>query len=238
MIATETVTNNVGHFVILKNPNEWTGNHIRRSDERWMRDVIDKYADDNKIALDIGSCLGLHSLYMSRCFKRVIAFEPQAMISELSRRTFKLNWATNIEIFNMACSDMAGSVDFPKINYDAANNIGGLSAAYDTGPDRNTNAGWDGSSKMSVPSNTIDAVLSEVLHDDYIGFIKMDVEGFEYRALKGAERTLRKFLCPLAIEIKDFPEGNLVKVNDFLMEIGYGNCQPFGNSKWDYLYSR
>lgn len=233
----ETVTNRVGHFVILKNPNEWTGNHIRRSDEGWMRDIIDKYADSDKIALDIGSCFGLHSVYMSRKFKRVLAFEPQYLAAKLSERTFFLNGIDNVEVFNIACSDVAGAVDFPSINYDGVNNVGGLSAAYDVGPDRNTNAGWDGQSKISIPSDTVDAVLSK-LDGDSLGFIKMDVEGFEYRALKGAEQTLRKFLCPLTIELKDYPEGNLDKVHELLTDIGYTDYQSIGNSKWDYLYQK
>lgn len=234
----ETVTNRVGHFVVLKNPNEWTGNHIRRSDEGWMREIIDKYADQSKIALDIGSCFGLHSVHMSRKFKRVLAFEPQEVAARLSKRTFFLNSIDNVEVHNIACSDVTGTVDFPSIDYNGVNNVGGLSAAYDVGPDRNTNAGWDGHSKVSIPSDTIDAVMSESLHGDSIGFIKIDVEGFEYKALRGAEQTLRKFLCPLAIELKDFPVGNLDKVHDLLTDIGYTDCQSVGNSKWDYLYQK
>ena len=237
-VLTETVTNRVGHFVILKNPNEWTGNHIRCSDEGFMRVTIDRYADQNKIALDVGSCFGLHSVYMSRKFKRVLAFEPQEIAVKLSKRTFFLNGIDNVEVFNIACSDAAGFVDFPSINYNGTNNVGGLSAAYDVGPDRNTNAGWDGRTKISVPSNMIDAVLPGALRGESVGFIKIDVEGFEYKALCGAEQTLRNFLCPLAIELKDFPEGNLDKVHELLMDIGYTDCQSVGNSKWDYLYQK
>lgn len=237
-IETETVTNGVGHFVILKNPNEWTGNHIRRSDEKWMRDIVDKYADQNKVALDIGSCFGLHSLHMSRKFKRVLSFEPQSLAAKLSRRTFFLNGVHNVEVFNVACSDISGMIEFPDIKYNGTNNIGGLSAAYDVGPDKNTNAGWDGKSRVSVPSNTIDAVMSGSLNGESVGFVKIDVEGYEYKALKGAEQTLRRFLCPLAIELKDFPIGNLDKVHELLTDIGYTDCQSVGNSKWDYLYQK
>lgn len=233
-VETETVTNEVGHFAILKNPKEWTGNHIRRGDERWMREVIDRYADETERALDIGSCFGLHTLYMSRKFATVWAFEPQYLMARLSRRTFRLNGANNIRVFNIACSDHAGTLEFPQIDYNGANNVGGLSAAYDVGPDKNTNAGWDGVSRIPIQCCTIDRILGP--SGGPVGFIKMDVEGYELKALKGAEKTLRKNLCPLAIEIKDFPEGNLEKVHTFLTEIGYNSCESFGNSNWDYLY--
>lgn len=238
MIGTETVSNNVGHFVIFANPNEWTGNHIRRSDEGYMRQVIDKFADGSKVALDVGSCFGLHGLYMSKKFKAVLAFEPQKIIASLSERTFFLNGIDNVRVFNMACSDTAEEVDFPSIGYEKTHNVGGLSAAYNEGPDANTNVGWDGESIISVQSDTIDAMLSDYLLDLSIGFIKIDVEGFEYRVLKGAEQMLKKFLCPLAIEIKDFPEGNRAKTHKLLIDIGYNNFQDIGNSGYDYLYTQ
>ncbi len=234
-VETETVTNKIGHFVILKNPDEWTGNHVRRGDEAWMRDIIDRYADETKRALDIGSCYGLHTLHMSRKFATVWAFEPQYLMAKLSERTFFLNGAKNVKVINVACSDASGFVEFPKIDYHGIGNVGGLSAAYDVGPDKNTNAAWDGVSRVSVPCDTIDNLLSDA-DPLTIGFIKMDVEGYELKALKGAEKTLRENLCPLAIEIKDFPEGNLEKVHTFLTGIGYNNRESCGNSKWDYLY--
>lgn len=233
-ILHETVTNKVGHFVILKNPDEWTGNHIRRGDEHWMREVIDRYANPDEVALDIGSCFGLHSVHMAKKFRHVFAFEPQRLMAKLSERTFFLNGLKNVTVFKIACSDAPGWIEFPKIDYHGANNVGGLSAAYDAGPDKNTNAGWDGVSRIPILCDTIDAILPPV--DMSIGFIKMDVEGYELKALKGAEKTLRENLCPLAIEIKDFPEGNLAKVHAFLTEVGYNSCESFGNSNWDYLY--
>lgn len=234
-IATETVSTDLGYFVVLKNPNDRTSNQMRNGGpERWMHSLIDRYADGNKIAVDIGSCLGFHSAYMSRKFKSVIAFEPQRIIAELSQRSFFLNGIHNIEVFIAACSDTSDEVVFPAIDYNTTKNIGGISIAYKDNGDPNTNTGWDRISYITTWAVRVDSVIAD---KHIVGFVKIDVEGYEYKALKGMEYILRKSLPPLVIEIKDFPEGNLNKVHGLLMDIGYIDRQSIGNSTWDYLYT-
>lgn len=236
-ISTETVSTDAGHFVVLGNRNDRTGNHVRNNDGEWMRSLIDRYADKDNIALDVGSSFGIHSAYMSGKFKSVIAFEPQRVIAELSERTFFLNGMVNIEVVNAACSDETEEARIPVIDYNITKNAGGVSMAYSEDGDPNTNSGWDGVSYTRTRSVIIDDMLSESFGNESVGFIKIDVEGFEYRALKGAEKTLRKFLSPLAIEIRDFPAGNLQKVHGLLSGIGYRNSIHVGKSTWDYLYT-
>ena len=48
--------------------------------------------------------------------------------------------------------------------------------------------------------------LDEVFEDKSITFIKMDVEGAEYEALRGAEQTIRTQRPKLAISIYHKPE--------------------------------
>jgi len=47
----------------------------------------------------------------------------------------------------------------------------------------------------------VDAIDSMVSTDEHISFIKMDVEGAEYEALRGAEKTIRKNKPKLAISV-------------------------------------
>lgn len=233
-LSVETVRTRAGHFVILKNPKDRTSCHMRGGGyERWMHSIIDSYRDDEKIAIDVGASFGFHSFAMSRNFGRVISFEPQAGIANLLARSCFLNGKTNIEVINAFCSDKNGSVDFPVIDYDQTTNVGAITIADGQKEDRYANTGWDGESYTAVPSITIDDYLDG--SSAAVGFIKIDVDGSEYKVLKGAQDTLTRNLCPLIIEIRDIPEGNRQKVHELLFNIGYNTVQNVGNSEWDFL---
>ena len=61
------------------------------------------------------------------------------------------------------------------------------------------------------------------LDDIYTGtpsFVKIDVEGHELHALKGAQETLKKHKPTVLIEIHNFSEDN--EVHKFMKSLGYG----------------
>lgn len=57
----------------------------------------------------------------------------------------------------------------------------------------------------TVPLTTIDKLVEE-LHLERVDFIKMDIEGAERRALKGAKRTVERFKSRLAISMEHEPD--------------------------------
>jgi hypothetical protein len=58
-----------------------------------------------------------------------------------------------------------------------------------------------------VPLTTIDHLVEE-LKLDRVDFIKMDIEGSEYRALEGARNTIARFHPRLAIAAYHLPTDN------------------------------
>jgi FkbM family methyltransferase len=60
---------------------------------------------------------------------------------------------------------------------------------------------------VKVPLTTIDELVEE-LHLDKVDFIKMDIEGAEYRALEGARKTIAQFHPRLAIAAYHLPGDN------------------------------
>jgi FkbM family methyltransferase len=66
-------------------------------------------------------------------------------------------------------------------------------------------------------SNTLDNILSN--YND-IGLIKMDIEGYEYLALLGGEKTIIKFLPTIVVEIHTKSKDNY-NIRSFLEKIGY-----------------
>lgn len=60
---------------------------------------------------------------------------------------------------------------------------------------KNSFAAEDGSSVLSVDS------IDNIMADRAVSFINMDVEGAEYEAIQGAEKTIRSFLPAMAISV-------------------------------------
>lgn len=65
-----------------------------------------------------------------------------------------------------------------------------------------------------------------------IGFVKIDVEGFEYDVFKGGDKFLENMNLVLCIETRD---DNFYKVNSLLNSYGYTMVENIGG---DYLYKK
>jgi hypothetical protein len=75
----------------------------------------------------------------------------------------------------------------------------------------------EGSESIDVETIAIDDWAAE---SEQVNFIKMDIEGAELEALRGAERTIRWFHPRLAISVYHRPE-DLVEIPRFLMRFNY-----------------
>ncbi|WP_168365951.1 FkbM family methyltransferase [Dickeya zeae] len=82
-------------------------------------------------------------------------------------------------------------------------------------------SGHDLSSKVtdSITENTIELIsIDEVMNGDVVTFIKMDIEGSELEALKGAEKTIKTHVPTLAISVYHKPE-DLIEIPKLIMEM-------------------
>lgn len=137
--------------------------------------------------LDIGANIGAHTLPMAKCVGpegRVIAFEPMASAQKKLNTNMGLNAFTNIFVEKIALSN----------------------ETY-TGP-----AGFRTSWDMYGP-NADGVVPEEIVTfqqlDKYVeiqklstvDFIKLDVDGFEYKVLEGGVETLKRFKPVLSMEL-------------------------------------
>jgi hypothetical protein len=73
---------------------------------------------------------------------------------------------------------------------------------------------------LAVCTRAIDDLVKE-RNIPRVDFIKMDVEGAELRALRGAEGTIRKHRPKLAISVYHQPE-DIYSIPRFLSELGVG----------------
>lgn len=130
----------------------------------------------NKDFIDVGACIGDSAVLFERefCDKNIYTFEPTKENFRLLKRTLELNNSKRVIPVNKALGAESGNLE---IHY-RAENIGGSSAIFS---DERTIA-------ERVEVTTLDDFVRE--HNIKVGFIKVDIEGFEMEFLKGAKKTI------------------------------------------------
>lgn len=141
---------------------------------------------------DIGANIGLYTLSAAKKLGnsgKIFAFEPFSVNYKRLVKNISLNGFTNIIAEKLAVSDKNESIS---VFYDEQENNLGMVSSFLT----------DFSQKETVKSVTIDHYVEKNCIKD-IKFVKIDIEGGEFFALKGMENTLKNHNPILLIEIID-----------------------------------
>ena len=73
-------------------------------------DIIEKFSDYDKEAVDVGVYRGVYSYQLSKYFKHVYSFEPNTLIFDyLNKNLTKIK--SNISLFNLALSNENGDAE-------------------------------------------------------------------------------------------------------------------------------
>lgn len=155
---------------------QWVKMEGRLDHDRNLLPLLAPYIHKGFTVIDIGSYVGDHTkYYVNRVGRegRVYAFEPNPPAFECLE--YNMAKYPNVLCLNMGASDKPHKIAI------AQNDNVGASHAID-GDD--------------VSCITIDSLSLSSCH-----FIKMDCEGMELRALKGAEKTIAKFRPVMLLEI-------------------------------------
>jgi FkbM family methyltransferase len=143
--------------------------------------IRDHMLAPDDLAFDVGSHHGLHTLVMARRSVRVVAIEPNPHNVAILKRNIALNGLQNVVVRQAAVGDSVGKVTL----------------LQDSGE-----GGVLLQSEDRLPTIGVDLFPLDQLAEEYgyPQFLKIDVEGFEDRVLKGASRILRR--CPkMMIEV-------------------------------------
>lgn len=133
----------------------------------------------------------------------VYAFEPQSYAVSCIRRNAALNSMTNVTVFEGALSDRTGEI-FLVMDLDPV-------AAFTTFQVQGTNT-------ARVKALTIDDLANSHQVRD-VQFVKLDIEGAELRALRGAQSMVQRSkprICIEALDKKLYEE-----IVEFLSPYGY-----------------
>ncbi len=157
----------------------------------------------DKLAVDIGANNGLYTYFLSKVARNVVSYEPIHVLAHFLERAV----SSNVVVKEKAVSDQVGSMDIyvPTHKGRLSYNMGSLEAASADGY----------CVRQKVDVTTLDV---EDLHD--IGFIKIDIEGHEIRALKGAEKTIKRDQPTILLEVLDTKDWEASALG-YLSSLGY-----------------
>jgi len=134
--------------------------------------VLDGIIKNNWVCADVGACKGEILDFLSKKSTYCYAFEPDILNSNYLLETFR---DKNVEISDNVVSDVNGQVKF----YNSESHVGNI-----LGHDMNFNKFNDFYIRNSI---TLDSFFENKLVD----FIKLDVEGAEWKVFEGAKNLLK-----------------------------------------------
>ena len=186
----------------------------------------------DEVYVDVGANVGMYAIYAGVVGARVFAFEPEALnYAELNKNIFVNDLHGRVTAYNIAISDQvdvsilhlsafsfAGSHhDFGENRWESDRVIGGRHLERDKRPQQGC---------VSFP-------LDELVARQAIpvpNHIKIDVDGFEYKVINGAAKTLERpelktlllevdFAIPESIELVHRLKGQGWKVSDHQLRV-------------------
>ncbi len=176
--------------------------------------TIKKFSNLNKLLfIDCGSNYGFYSFYTASLSEKnhIISIEASKDTSNEFIKNLKLNNLKNINFFNNAVSNSSGeNISF----YESINDW----------ESSQTHNNFKFNSEVVVKSVKIDSLLHDYFLDDYIVIIKLDIEGNEINAIKGALDVIKKSNPLIIIEFSKYIFENLDNIDylkNFLIQYDY-----------------
>ncbi len=179
--------------------------------------LFGKILKQGMTCLDVGSNIGYYVCLESKIVGKdgkIIAIEPSPINFKYLQKNVNLQNTTNIELFNFACGNKEGKIDFLVSNRSNWSRVAS-DDLIDAPPDAILET-------ISIPIKKLDLFIHEQ-GINKLDFVRMDVEGYELNILEGMEETLRRFKPLLQIEVHLFilgiePTKNLL---NFFKNLGY-----------------
>jgi FkbM family methyltransferase len=200
---------------------------------QWMKSKF----SGNSLFLDIGAAAGTMTVPYALSFPeslRVVSFEPSQRARDYLATTLTRNGVRNVTVLPFALSDVAGSLSFMELPEDASGKEPYLPEGSRLKvPTDQLSKPWywflyprpwrpqfyPGAVQYAVEVCTLDSLAEQLRFDEAETIVvKIDVEGFEDRVLKGALKTLKRFKPYLSIDIHNHP-GRLDMTDEACMAI-------------------
>ena len=168
-------------------------------------------AQNPGIVVEVGANMGIHTVPLARALReqgrQLVAFEPQPVIFQQLCANLALNGLMNVTAWPFACGEEQGVVTFPRPDYLKTGNFGDISMS--------SSAPVAGSACVQAPCVRLD----DMLQSERVGLLKIDVEGFELRVLKGGRGLVQR--CRPLLYVENDRVANSQELIGWLWAAGY-----------------
>ena len=197
----------------------WWLSNTGAGPEDYFVETVCEILDDlpKGTAIDLGANFGCWSLPLSKHAVRVLSFEPQRCVHDLLKRSIEKNGIENIVLHSQAVGEYPGFVAVTDMDIDRDTNFGGIAL------------GHVHSEQPSAKMYDVRMIrLDDLGLAEPISFIKMDIEGGEVAALRGARALIMKNRPVLFVELENpLTDGDLLKKT--ILDLDYG-IERFGDN--------
>lgn len=210
-------------IAVLKNDthiSKWVEEHGRLDHDRWLLDQIEPYLHEGDWVVDAGAFIGDHALAYAKkvgLTGRVFAFEPNRQAFDCLCRNIVYFHVPNIipdirGLTNDSEQEFYALEEGPHSNAGMAFVKG---RAYDLG--------------IQVTDINMRAIPLDDLYLERLDFLKMDIEGYEHKALIGAKKTICKFHPIILLEINKEAlarnDSSFAMIQSYLKALDYTTIQ-------------
>ena len=171
----------------------------------FLRDTLNALKTDTPkaIFMDIGANVGHHSIFLSKFASQVLSFEPYPKVNIQFKQQIAHNNISNIQIFENGLSDRRETLNY----YAPTGNNEGIGSFDESSIGKgNTSYG-----KLELQEG------DQVIESDSwknIKLIKIDVEGFEKKVIKGLSRTIEEERPVIVCEITYGQQFSFVSIEE------------------------
>ena len=177
--------------------------------------IIKQLCNPYKASLDVGTNDGTITLFLCKFSSHAYCFEPIPRWSEYLRQKFN---GCNVTVEECALGNSDGylCMNIPYVSGQKWETRGSLIKDFE-------NELIFGEKVTDVERLTVRTRRLDDFNISNIGFIKIDVEGFEFEVLKGGENTIKKEMPNMFIEIEQrhHKKDSIYDIFQYVVNLGY-----------------
>ena len=173
------------------------------------KDVFDlskKSTTSNSIVIDAGANYGQLSIVFSKLYNdtTIYSFEASKYVYDILAKNVKIN-SKNIKAINCALSDCTGEQYLEIPDLKKYGTYGALDLEFSL------------NKKNTYENKILIRKIDDFIYEKKISFMKIDVQGWDLKVLKGSLETIKKHRMPIVFEYENTLENKMnFRFDDFI----------------------